>query len=30
MAKQEAISFFEFKDRFRDEETCREHLFRLR
>ena len=30
MAKQEAINFMRFKNYFVDEESCREHLFRLR
>ena len=30
MARQEPISFFEFKERFNSEDACREHLFRLR
>lgn len=30
MAKQEPISFFEFKEKFNNEEACREHLFHLR
>ena len=30
MAKQETISFFEFTRKFNNEETCRNHLFRIR
>lgn len=30
MAKQETISFMQFKNYFNDEDTCREHLYRLR
>lgn len=30
MAKQESISFFDFVQKYKDEETCREHLFQLR
>ena len=30
MAKQESISFFEFKETFNNEDVCREHLFHIR
>lgn len=30
MAKQEEISFFEFKEKYSNEDKCREHLFHLR
>ena len=30
MHKESAVSFFEFKEKFKDEETCRNHLFKLR
>ncbi|MBZ4655737.1 MAG: hypothetical protein JG759_285 [Thermoanaerobacter sp.] len=30
MAKQEAISFMEFKNKFNSEDACREHLFKMR
>jgi len=30
MAKQEAISFMEFKNKFDSEDACREHLFKMR
>lgn len=30
MAKQEVITFWEFQERFRTEEACREYLFKLR
>lgn len=30
MAKQQALSFMEFKDKFNTEEACREHLFKMR
>jgi len=30
MAKQESISFFDFVQKYNDEEKCREHLFQLR
>lgn len=30
MAKQEALSFMEFKNKFNSEDACREHLFKMR
>lgn len=30
MAKQEALSFMEFKSRFNSEDACRQHLFKMR
>jgi len=30
MAKQEALSFMEFKSKFNSEDACREHLFKMR
>lgn len=30
MAKQEALSFMEFKNKFNSEDVCREHLFKMR
>jgi len=30
MSKQEQVSLLQFQERFHDEETCREHLFKLR
>ena len=30
MAKQNALTFMEFKNRFNNEESCRKHLFELR
>ena len=30
MAKQDSISFFEFTNRFNNEDECREHLFKMR
>jgi len=30
MAQQEPLSFFEFKNKFNSEQSCREHLFQLR